>query len=410
MAKSSIKQIGSIHLPSLVNDAHFIYMKNVEERMEENEAVKATASVKTAVGALKAAVAEEDKYLVLSKKSSHTKQLAAKDKERDDIFRGYRTAVKGHLHAPTKEMAEAAADLWEHMEDYNIDPHMQLERETSRIMNLVDDLEKKYAAQVTLFGLKPYAEALGAANKMVEELLTTRTDDRSKQIAGVLRKARATTDEAYQNAVRLINAVVVVGTEKDFTALIDFLNENIKRYKEQVMTRPKKKDDNDGEKPKDKKGKKGKNEKPDTGGIGQESSEKGILIDGARKTVVKATIMKYVDDKYFLALQFDAAGKEMLCVYFVAEGNKRVNDMTRESDVYWVVSYDKDGSCVFFTTNVGKDQKCKAGTLLYDIDMESGRYRVDVTTAQVGKSNGKTGDGNAHTFAVRIDGTAEVKK
>jgi len=141
-----------------------------------------------------------------------------------------------------------------------------------------------------------------------------------------------------------------------------------------------------------------------------EPSEKGILIDGVRKTVVKATIMKYVDDKYFLALQFDAAGKEMLCVYFVAEGNKRVNDMTRESDVYWVVSYDKDGSCVFFTTNVGKDQKCEAGTLFYDIDIESGRYRVDVTTAQVGKSNGKTGDGNAHTFAVRIDGTAEVKK
>mgnify|MGYP000929729751 FL=1 len=410
MEKSSIKQIGSIHLPSLVNDAHFIYMKNVEERMEENEAVKATASVKTAVGALKAAVAEEDKYLVLSKKSSHTKQLAAKDKERDDIFRGYRTAVKGHLHAPTKEMAEAAADLWQHLKDYNIDPDMQLERETSRIMNLVDDLEKKYAAQVTLLGLKPYAEALGAVNKMVEELLTTRTDDRSKQIAGVLRKARAATDEAYQNAVRLINAVVVVGTEKDFTALIDFLNENIKRYKEQVMTRPKKKDDNDGEKPKDKKGKKGKNEKPNTGGIGQEPGEKGILIDGVRKTVVKAVVTNDLDERYLLVLQLDTAGKELLQVYFVAEGNKKVNDMTRESDVYWVVSYDKDGSCVFFTTNVGKDQKCKAGTLLYDIDMESGRYRVDVTTAQVGKSNGKTGDGNAHTFAVRIDGTAEVKK
>ena len=154
MTKSSIKQIDGISLHGLVNDAHFIYMKNVEERMEENEAVKATASVKTAVGALKAAVAEEDKYLVLSKKSSHTKQLAAKDKERDDIFRGYRTAVKGHLYAPTKEMAEAAADLWQQMEDYNTDSHMQLERETARIMNLVDDLEKKYAAQVTLLGLK----------------------------------------------------------------------------------------------------------------------------------------------------------------------------------------------------------------------------------------------------------------
>ena len=410
MEKSSIKQIGSIHLPSLTNDAHFIYMKNVEERMEENEAVKATASVKTAVGALKAAVAEEDKFLVLSKKSSHTKQLAAKDKERDDIFRGYRTAVKGHLHAPTKEMAEAAADLWQHMEDYNIDPHMQLERETSRIMNLVDDLEKKYAAQVTLLGLKPYAEALGAVNKMVEELLTTRTDDRSKQIAGVLRKARAATDEAYQNAVRLINAVVVVGTEKDFTALIDFLNENIKRYKEQVMTRPKKKDDNDGKNPKDK-DKKGKDKKKtNTGGIGQEPSEKGILIDGVRKTVVKAVVTNDLDERYLLVLQLDTAGKELLQVYFVAEGNKKVNDMTRESDTYWGVYYKKESEFIFSAISAEKNQKCEAGTLLYDIDVESGRYRVEVVNGRIGKNNGDMGDGNAHTFAVRIDGTAEVKK
>ena len=410
MAKSSIKQIDGIRLHSLANDAHFIYMKNVEERMEENEAVKATASVKTAVGALKAAVAEEDKYLVLSKKSSHTKQLAAKDKERDDIFRGYRTAVKGHLHAPTKEMAEAAADLWQHLKDYNIDPDMQLERETSRIMNLVDDLEKKYAAQVTLLGLKPYAEALGAVNKMVEELLTTRTDDRSKQIAGVLRKARAATDEAYQNAVRLINAVVVVGTEKDFTALIDFLNENIKRYKEQVMTRPKKKDDNDGKKPKDK-DKKGKDkEKPDTGGDVKLPAEGGILVDNSLKTLRKAIIAKATEGEYYLELRLDEESKESFCVNFnPLTGNEKAIDMTRESTVVvWALSYNKGGKRLFYADGSGQKHKCDAGTLLYDIDVESGHYQVSITDARL--SHGEIGDGKPHTFALRINGTAEVKK
>ena len=41
----------------------------------------------------------------------------------------------------------------------------------------------------------------------------------------------------------MINAFALVGTDKDLTKLISFLNAGIKRYKEQVMTRAKKKDD-----------------------------------------------------------------------------------------------------------------------------------------------------------------------
>ena len=240
--ENNVLQIGCMNLPALTNDAHFIYMKDVEETMEGTEAVVAIPNVKTAVAALKAAVDEEDKYLMLSKKSQFTAQLTAKDKERDSLMRGYRSAVKGFLRMPTPNMANAAAELWQHLKDYNIAPDMQLERETSRIMNLVDDLHTKYTAQVTLLGLKAYVEALDQVNEAVNDLLVNRTEDRSKQVVGALRKARLVTDKAYQDAVRLINAVVVVGTDKDFAPLIKFLNEHIKRYKEQVMTRPKKND------------------------------------------------------------------------------------------------------------------------------------------------------------------------
>ena len=161
MAKeNNVLQIGSINLPAFTNDAHFIYMKDVEETMEGTEAVKAIPNVKTAVAVLKVAVAEEDKYLMLSKKSPFTAQLAAKDKERDSLLRGYRSTVKGFLRMPTASMAHAATELWQHLKDYNIDPDMQLERETSRIMNLVDDLHMKYSAQVTLLGLSGYVDAL----------------------------------------------------------------------------------------------------------------------------------------------------------------------------------------------------------------------------------------------------------
>ena len=204
--ESKVAQVGSIDLHSLTNDAHFIYMKDVENVIEEDEGAKTVARIQTAVKALKEAVKEEDERLILSKKSQYTEQIAAKDRERDSIFRGYRTAVKGMLRMPVAKMAEAAADLWQHLKDYNIDPDMQLERETSRMMNLVADLDYKLAPQVQLLGLKPYVDALRAANDKVEELLATRTDDRSQQIAGALRKARLASDEAYLDTVRLINA------------------------------------------------------------------------------------------------------------------------------------------------------------------------------------------------------------
>ena len=241
--ESKVIQIDTIGLHSMTNDAHFMYMKDVENAMETDKVAKTMERIQANVAILKAAVDKEDEYLILSKKSQYTDQITAKDKERDSIFRGYRTAVKGLLRMPVADMAKAAADLWQHLKDYDIDPNMQLERETARIMNLVDDLDTKYAAQVRKLSLQPYVDALEAANGRVNELLATRTDESAQQIAGALRKARLASDEAYLDAVCLINAIVVMGTDKDLTPLINYLNANIKRYKEQVMTRAKKKDD-----------------------------------------------------------------------------------------------------------------------------------------------------------------------
>ena len=241
--ESKVIQIDTIGLHSMTNDAHFMYMKDVENAMETDKVAKTMERIQANVAILKAAVDKEDEYLILSKKSQYTDQITAKDKERDSIFRGYRTAVKGLLRMPVADMAKAAADLWQHLKDYDIDPNMQLERETARIMNLVDDLDTKYAAQVRKLSLQPYVDALEAANGRVNELLATRTDESAQQIAGALRKARLASDEAYLDTVCLINAIVVMGTDKDLTPLINYLNANIKRYKEQVMTRAKKKDD-----------------------------------------------------------------------------------------------------------------------------------------------------------------------
>ena len=91
--ESKVIQIGTIDLHSMTNDAHFMYMKDVENVMETDKVAKTMERIQANVTILKAAVDKEDEYLILSKKSQYTDRITAKDKERDSIFRGYRTAA-----------------------------------------------------------------------------------------------------------------------------------------------------------------------------------------------------------------------------------------------------------------------------------------------------------------------------
>ena len=130
---------------------------------------------------------------------------------------------------------------------------MQLERETFLIVNLTDDCEKKYTAEVQKLGLKPYVEALKAANEKVKQLLDDRNNSRVAQSAGALRAARRASDAAYLWLARVVNSLVVLdnGTAK-CDAFIDYMNVLIKRYKEQVLTSKKHdKDPKDPKQPKD---------------------------------------------------------------------------------------------------------------------------------------------------------------
>ena len=134
-----------------------------------------------------------------------TDEISDADRERDQLLSGYRAAVKGFRNVSVLAMADAAKVLWQNLKDYKIDPSMQLERETGLINNLIDDCEKKYAAQVTQLSLTPYVTVLKAANAKVESLLVQRTEIKSTQVLGALRLARLQSDAAYRLLVKIVN-------------------------------------------------------------------------------------------------------------------------------------------------------------------------------------------------------------
>ena len=232
---TKVVEIVLTDLSRLNNGAHFQFIKNVSDRLATDTKIKENAVGQAVIKALTEALTTEDKYLVLSQKSLLTDEIAHADKERDTLFNGYRTAVKGFLNMPVAALAKNAHELWQHLADYAIDPQMQLERETGLITNLCTDLIGKYATQVQALGLKPYVDALKTANERVETLLVQRTTDNSTKVVGALRTAREASDKAIRNLTKVVNALAILGNPADYAAFIDFMNTLIKRYKEQAI-------------------------------------------------------------------------------------------------------------------------------------------------------------------------------
>ena len=233
---TKVVEIVQTDLSRLNNGAHFQFIKNVSDRLATDTKIKENAVGQAVIKALTEALTTEDKYLVLSQKSLLTDEIAHADKERDTLFTGYRTAVKGFLNMPIAALAKNARELWQHLADYAIDPQMQLERETGLITNFCTDLVGKYATQVQALGLKPYVDALKTANERVETLLVQRTTDNSTKVVGALRTAREASDKAIRDLIKVVNALAILGNPADYAAFIDYMNTLIKRYKEQAMT------------------------------------------------------------------------------------------------------------------------------------------------------------------------------
>ena len=241
----SVNEIGSIHCPEMSNAAHFLFIKNVNDRMATETTLLANPLIKKAAEGLTAAFKEEDACYARAQKSAITDDIKEADIRRDHIFSSYRMTLKGFFGSPVEEQALAAETLLIALSSYHIDPSMQLERETGAIINLVDDCEKKYASEVQKLGLKGYIEAMKEANTKIEKWLTERADSMPETF-GALRTARRASDAAYLYLVRVINAYAVVDTALDTASFITHMNKVIWRYKTQVIgSRKKKGDGND---------------------------------------------------------------------------------------------------------------------------------------------------------------------
>ena len=228
-----MKEIYDINIQRMNNGAHFTFVSNILARAEADTAVKGKAS--ELVSNFKAAVAAEDEALKISQKSLLTDEIAKADSDRDALYAGYKKAVEGFLAMPIADMAQAAKILSQHIKDYKINTADQLDKETGLLVNFISDLEDKYAAQVAKLGLTAFVTNLKEANERVRTLTLQRTNEKISITVGALKTARTASDDAYRALVKMVNALVLVFGEKDYTAFIDYVNTEVTHYKREVI-------------------------------------------------------------------------------------------------------------------------------------------------------------------------------
>ena len=272
--------IQKVDLVGINNGAHYEFMKVVNDRFAAETTLSTNASAKKAMEALTAALKEEDRCLVISRRNLITDDIRVADKTRDDIFRSLRKAINGFTEAPVPDVAKAGKVLKQCVADYAINPAMQLDRETGLLHNFIADLETKHAAEVAKLGLTLYVAPLKEANAKVEQFIVNRTTAQSAVAAGELRAARLATDAAYRHLVKFVNALAMVSGTTDYDALAKFLNEHIDRFKHEVLPKKKK----GGKKPSDEDKKPGDGGKtPDGKKPGGDAAKPGDGGDGKDK-------------------------------------------------------------------------------------------------------------------------------
>lgn len=222
------------------NGAHGSFMQSVSKRLNEDSEVMKNTVMQRAAEALKVAVAEEASCLGQPRKSVLTNKIKTADKERDGLLAGLRATVRGLTRMPDEEMAQAAKTLNVLIGGVRVKRSMQLDRETGMIAKLTEELEGTYAAQVAQVGLGVYVKAIKEANERVEKLLVERSERQTGHKPKTMQLARAQADKAFRQVARVANAMAVLEDEAVVAPFIDFVNELIRRYRQQVFPRRRK--------------------------------------------------------------------------------------------------------------------------------------------------------------------------
>ena len=229
-------EIKSMNLRPLRNSEGFQYHNEHIALITERDPRR--LGIAAEFGAYVAAFNEFDDAFKLTQKSSFTELIKDADHERDKTRTGMYFITRGMInhHDQTISSAAVRTDILFNNTYGNVNKKSYNEQ-TGLIINMIQDLRGKHAADVAALGLTAWVDELERRNNVVQDLVRERAGEKTDTADLVLRDARDKTEDWYRAIVKKVNALVVVEGHENYMEYIAAHNEIIHRYTQTIKTR-----------------------------------------------------------------------------------------------------------------------------------------------------------------------------
>ena len=177
---------------------------------------------------------KENAAFIQNRAYESTKEIEAKDRERDDLFLYIKQTVDSNLHCPVATKKAAAEKLAFAMKPYRSANSKAFAENTAQVTNLVLDLQSEaYAGYVQLLGLTEAVAQLQAANDEFNAIYMGRSGEKLVRASSEnMKSIRPKVDAAYRTLASAINALYQVNslitrsanTETELGGVIDGVN------------------------------------------------------------------------------------------------------------------------------------------------------------------------------------------
>ena len=140
-------EISTISVGRMNNGAHYLYNVDFYSRIDADTAVK--GKLTEVLPAYKQAIDNEDIALKISQKSLNSDKIDEYDRQRDTLFMAIKAVVNAQLSVADPDIHDAAVKVNQLIKDYKLNVRGQLDKETGLLINIIYDLENKYAVSYT---------------------------------------------------------------------------------------------------------------------------------------------------------------------------------------------------------------------------------------------------------------------
>jgi hypothetical protein len=224
--------IRKIDFTRLRNEAHYEIMVVVDSLLSKFSAVKSLINM---FYTLFLQLLNREKLLVdASKKSPQTEELAEIDKRIDRDVTAIRDAAKSAMNHFTPVIAKAGKELYNRLKEFGNIREKPYEEESAAVQVLVNDLQTKFAAQVTTVGLSPWVSELSAAETAFTTTYLQRNAEDAARSQDSMKEVRKEIEEVYRKMTVLIENNLNTTGETTCGQFVRELNEAIKYANEHI--------------------------------------------------------------------------------------------------------------------------------------------------------------------------------